>query len=114
MTNVIAEKLNHIFTADFLEANMNISTIDSLYEKVFELDNSICRSDFDEYVGVISEKMHAVDELDVENLDEVAGGFGWSTAVAIAAGIKAATDLISFSYKAGKAVGEAIYNFRHK
>lgn len=113
MTIEVAEKLNNLFTPGFVNQNCNLASIDALYEEVSKVDATISKIDFEEYIEVISKKMHESDEVSEEALDDVAGGLGWTTAVAIAAGIKAATDLIGFSYKAGKAFGEAIYNWRH-
>lgn len=113
MTIEVAEKLNNLFTPGFVDQICNLTSIDALYEEVSKVDATISKTDFEEYIETISKKMHESDEISEAALDDVAGGFGWATAVSIAAGIKAATDLISFSYKAGKAVGEAIYNWRH-
>lgn len=113
MTIEAAEKLNAIFTENFLEENSTVTDLNSLYEKVCSVDASIERTEFEEYVAFLSKKLHEGEELSAEDLDEVAGGFGWATAVTIAAGIDAATKLVSWSYKAGKAVGEFIYNLTH-
>lgn len=113
MTIETAEKLNNLFTENFLEENGDVSSISELYMKVREKDSTISETDFEEYVSVLSKKMHENDEISVDALDEVAGGIAWTTAAAIGAGIWTACQLISFSYKAGKAVGEAIYNWRH-
>lgn len=113
MTIETAEKLNNLFTESFLEENGNVSSISELYKKVREKDSTISEADFEEYISALSKKMHEDDEMSEDALDEVAGGMGWATAGTIAAGIWSACQLISFSYKAGKAVGEAIYNWRH-
>lgn len=113
MTIENAEKLNNLFNEDFLNENSTVSSVEDLYKKVAEKDPTICKEDFEEYISVISNKMHEADEIGETALDDVAGGFGWATAAAIATGAYYACRLISWSYKAGQAVGEAIYNWRH-
>lgn len=116
MTIEVAEKLNNLFTADFLEKNSDVASIDKLYEEVTKVDTTITKADFEEYIEAISYKMHQSNELSEEALDEVAGGgpITWMTMVTIAGGIVSVTNIVSFCYKSGKAVGEAIYNWQHR
>ena len=113
MTADTIKKMNNIFSPDFVNQNSDIASVEELFERVAAIDSSISKSDFEEYISQVSKKMHNEGEIYEETLDDVSGGFGWATAIAIAGGIDAATKLISWSYKSGKAVGEAIYNWTH-
>ncbi len=115
MTEEMAKKINDVLTADFFNENAMVDNMDSFYAKVTEIDDSIERTELETYLKVVSQKMHDEenDEINEKELEEVAGGFAWTTLAAIAAGVAAVTKVVSFCYNGGKAVGEFVYNLGH-
>jgi len=103
------ERIAKIMTPEFLEANQDLDTIDKLYAKVAEVDPGITYEDFEAFAKKLSEYMHA-DELGEEDLETVAGGFGWLAAFGVVAAVGAGLTIL---YKGGKAVGQAIYYMTH-
>lgn len=91
------EKMNAIFTPEFIEANKDVSSIETLWEKVIAIDSTVTREEFEKYLENIK-VVGAEDELDEANLDEVAGGF------AVAVCISCVT--------LGTLIGEAIYYWK--
>ncbi len=104
MTSI--EKLNQVFTKDFIQANKDIGNIDDLYDQVVKVDNSISREEYDKYISELSEAMHH-DELSESDLENVAGGFAWPVVGGVCA-------LISLCYKGGEAIGKGIYYLTHR
>lgn len=100
------EKLNNVFTEDFIMSHKDIDNIDDLYDAVVAVDPDIAREDYDVYIKTISDSMHN-DTLDEKELETVTGGFAWATVAGVCA-------LVTFCYKGGEAIGKGIYYMRHK
>lgn len=88
------DKLNAVFTEEFINANSNIDSVDVLFEKVVEVDSSITREEFEDYLSKVK-IIGAEDTLEEEDLENVAGGFAIATVVSC--------------ITVGAAIGEAIY-----
>ena len=106
MENEVLNRLNVVFTKDFIEENKDVSDLSVLYEKVVAVDSTIERSDFDEYVNLLAKGMNAEEgELEEDDLDAVSGGVSWTV-------VKGVCVLVTLCYKAGEAIGKAIKNSR--
>ena len=103
------EKLEKIFTADFLKENASVDSLDALYAKVCEVDASVTKAELEEFLCAVSDEMHK-QELTTEDLDNVAGGIGL---LAIAGGIATVAGVFTATYAVGTAIGKFAYNLRH-
>ena len=106
MTNT--ERLNAVFTEEFINKNKDISNVDDLYDAVTAVDSGISRESYDEYVKALSVAMHHEgNELSEIDLEDVSGGIAWTTVAGV-------IGLITFCYKGGQAIGEGIYYMTHR
>lgn len=105
------ERLATLFSnTDFLEKNADKENFDEIYEAVVAEIPEVTREELESCLVKVSKAMDD-DEVSEEALDEVAGGIGFLAACAAIAGAGAA---LSFLYKGGKAIGQAIYYMGHK
>ena len=102
------ERLNRVFTEEFITKNKNIDNIDDLYDAVLAVDPEISRESYDAYVSKLSKAMHNEGELNEDDLEDVAGGaIDWAVVGGVAA-------LLGLCYKGGEAIGKGIYYLTHR
>lgn len=107
----IEERLNELFgETDFLERNADKGNFDEIYAAVCAEIPDVKRDELESYLIAVSKAMD-VGEVPENELDNVAGGF---SLLAACATITAVGGVIAIFYKGGKAIGEFIYNLKHK
>lgn len=105
----VEEKLTNIFTAEFVQANADLDSIDAIYAKVAETNPEITKAELEAFLTTVSDAMHQ-SELSENDLDSVAGGIGL---LAVAGGIVAVCGVFGATYAIGTAIGRCVYNIRH-
>lgn len=101
------EKINSVLGAKgFFEENKDLTTVDEILQKVNETYPEITKEELESFLTEVSMAMHK-DELSEADLDQVTGGVTFLTCC-IAACVIGGTAY--GCYKAGEAIGKAIYN----
>ena len=108
------ERLGEIFSDQaFLDANQDLDNFDSVYNAVVIRDASITKAECQEFITLLSERMHA-DELSEDDLEDVAGGVIVTiTALGVAKAVALAAGACGACYVGGTAFGKFLYNCRH-
>lgn len=103
------EKINAVLSApDFFEKNKDLASVEEILEKVNETYPDVTKEELVSFLTEVSEVMHTQGELSEGDLDNVAGGSITFLTCCVAACVIGGTAY--GCYKAGKAIGQAIYN----
>ena len=106
----IEMKLNQLFSSrEFVEEIGSLTTLNEIYGAVSPRIPELTKEELDTYLGRLSDEVnaHLAEELNDQDMSQVAGGVVLETLATAAA-------IITFSYGAGCAVGTAIKKWRSR
>lgn len=108
------EKLNELFSdAGYVDSIKDLDNMADIYKAVSSEIPDLTEDDLSQYLHAISKAM-SEDELSEDDLDNVAGGFGWAALLGGITATYAVMKLINGCYTAGENLGKFIGNLRRK
>ena len=106
------EKLNALFAdAEYIASIKDLDNMPAIYASVSAKIPGVTEEELSEYLRAISAMM-ATDEISENDLENVAGGFGWAALAGGIATVYGVIKLVNGCYTAGENLGKFIGNLR--